>query len=77
MLVLFDFYILDRKRSELIDTFSETHELKTYSISEIRNLLERAGLKVEGFFKDSESSENGVPNADQSSFRVLAVGSNP
>ena len=43
------------------------------SISEVRSLLERAGLKVEGFFKDSEGSDGGVTNADLSDFRVLAV----
>jgi len=30
--VKFDFYITDRKHGKLVEEFSETHRIKTYSI---------------------------------------------
>lgn len=74
--VLFDFYVLDKDQRQLVDWFSEKHILKVYSISEVRNLLERSGFDALGFFKDSPSPAGEVQNAEQSDFRVLAVARN-
>src|SRR5579875_1196979 len=49
---LFDFYIINTRTKELVDSFSETHQLKTYTMSEMRNLLEDNGFQLVGFFKD-------------------------
>jgi hypothetical protein len=71
--VLFDFFVIDRKKRELVDSFSETHVLKTYSIAEMRYLLEQNGFSVQGFFKDSLDASGEVAQAERSTFRVLAV----
>ncbi len=73
--VLFDFYIINTRTNELIESFSETHLLKTYSMSEMRNLLEQNGFQLVGFFKDSLGSSGKIEVAEQSSFRILAVAS--
>ena len=73
--VKFDFYILDRKRKELVDEFSEIHLVRTYSISQMRALLERYSLKALGFYDgDLVRAEKGeVAPASFSTFRVMAV----
>jgi SAM-dependent methyltransferase len=73
--VLFDFYIVNTRTKELVDSFSEMHQLKTYTMSEMRNLLEDNGFQLVGFFKDSLGSSGKIEIADQSSFRILAVAS--
>ena len=74
--VLFDFYVLDKEKRQLIDSFSETHVLKPYSISGMRNLLERSGFDVLGFYKASATSAGEIQNAELTDFRVLAVARN-
>ncbi len=71
--VLFDFYVLDKNATKLLDSFSESHVLKTYSISEMRNLLEQSGFEALGFFKEAAGPSGQIEDAEQSSFRVLAV----
>ncbi len=73
--VRFDFYVMDRKTKEVIDEFSETHRVKTYSISHMRTLLERNGLKALAFYDaDLARAEKGeVRPASFSTFRVMAV----
>jgi len=73
--VKFDFYIIDRKKKELVDEFSETHRVRTYSISQMRGLLEHQGLKALGFYDaDLSRAEKGeVAPASFSTFRVMAV----
>lgn len=73
--VLFDFYIINTRTKELVDSFSETHLLKTYSMSEMRNLLEQNGFQLVGFFKDAPGNSGEIEAAEQSSFRILAVAS--
>ena len=73
--VKFDFYIMDRKKKELVDEFSETHRVRTYSISHMRALLEHHGLKALAFYDaDLARAEKGeVAPAFFSTFRVMAV----
>lgn len=71
----FDTYILNPKTKRLSDSFSETHLLKAYSISEMRHLLEENGFNVLGFYEDSLGISKKMEPARQSSFRVLAVAS--
>jgi SAM-dependent methyltransferase len=70
----FEFYVLDTKARILLDSFSETHRLKVYSISEIANLLEQNGFRALGFFESLHASGKMEP-AKQSSFRILCVAS--
>jgi len=73
--VKFDLYILDRKRGVLIDEFSETHRVKTYSISQMSELLGRNGLRALAFYDAdlSRAQKGEVSPASFSTFRVLAV----
>jgi len=73
--VKFDFYITDRKHRKLVDEFSETHKVKTYSISQMRGLLQQNGLKALAFYDvDLVRAEKGeVAPASFSTFRVMAV----
>jgi ubiquinone/menaquinone biosynthesis C-methylase UbiE len=71
--ITFDTFILNPKTKRLIDSFSETHLLKTYSISEMRNLLEEGDFNVLGFFEDSLGASGKIVPVRQSTFRVLAV----
>jgi SAM-dependent methyltransferase len=69
----FEIFVIDTKRKKLIDSFLENHRLKTYSISEIQNLLEENGFKALGFFENTLGASEKIEAAKQSSFRVLAV----
>jgi SAM-dependent methyltransferase len=72
--VNFDHYILNIKAKKLLDTFSETHLLKTYTISHIRELLERNGFQSLGFYSGGTgNTKNSLTDASFSTFRVLAV----
>lgn len=72
--VKFDHYILDTKGKKLLDTFSETHLLKTYTISHIRELLERNGFQSLAFYSgDAGNTNSPLTGATFSTFRVLAV----
>ena len=73
--IRFDLHIIDRKKKELVDEFSETHRVKTYSISQMRAILEQNGLKPLAFYDaDLASAEKGeVTPASFSTFRVMAV----
>ena len=73
--IKFDFYVLDLKGGRLLDSFSETHLVRTYSISHMRELLERNGFKPLAFYDGSlgkGEKDEPVP-ASFSTFRVLAV----
>lgn len=73
--VKFDFYILDTNGMKLVDEFSETHLVRTYSISQMRELLERNGFRPLAFYDvnlgKTEKEEPAL--ASFSTFRVLAV----
>ncbi|MDA4123524.1 MAG: class I SAM-dependent methyltransferase, partial [Thaumarchaeota archaeon] len=72
--VRFDHYVLDIRNRKLLDTFSETHLVKTYSISHIQELLERNGFESVGFYDgDIGNTKNPLTTASFSTFRVLAV----
>ena len=71
--LVFDVYVIDTKRKILIESFSETHVVRTYSISEIRYLLEESGLKPLGFYESGVGKSQRIELAKQSTFRVLAV----
>jgi SAM-dependent methyltransferase len=75
--VRFDFYVLDRKTSKLIDRFSETHLVRTYIISQMRDILGRNGFKSLAFYDGNLGKKEGdEPSpAAFSTFRVLAVAS--
>jgi len=72
----FELYVLDRKRNRLLDNFSETHVVKTYTISQIRDILTRNKFKPLTFYDGdlAQSAEEDQPSiASFSTFRVLAV----
>jgi len=71
----FDFYILDTKGKKPVDNFSETHQTKTYAISNIQELLERNKLKALAFYDGDigKSKKDEPKDASFCTFRVLAV----
>lgn len=71
----FDFYILDVKEKKLVDSFSETHLLKTYTISHVRELLERNRFDALAFYDGDlgKTRQNELTDASFGAFRVLAV----
>ena len=71
--IFFDFYVIDEKRKKLLDSFSETHIIKTYSISEMKHLLEANSLKPLAFYAGDVGKMTKLELAKQSTFRVLAV----
>jgi SAM-dependent methyltransferase len=75
--VRFDFYVLDTKNKMLVDNFSETHLVRTYSISQMRELLERNNFKPLAFYDGNlgKTEKDEPAQASFSTFRVLAVAS--
>ncbi len=73
--ISFDFYVLDIRRKELIDRFSETHLVKTYAVSHIQELLERSNLKALAFYDGElgKTKKDELTQASFSTFRVIAV----
>ncbi len=71
--ITFDTFVISTKTRRLLDTFSERHLLKTYTISEMTNLLQESGFMVLGFYEDTLGSSGKIESARQSSFRVLTV----
>ncbi len=71
--ITFEIFVIDTKSQKLVDSFLENHRLKTYSISEIQNLLEENGFRALGFFENTLGASEKIQAAKQSSFRVLAV----
>ena len=70
----FDFYVLDTKSKDVSDTFSETHAIRTYSISEMRHFLEENNYKPIAFYDGGlDGKKKTLQPASQSTFRVLAV----
>jgi len=70
-----DLYVLDIGAKNLLDTFSETHVIRVYTISHIRELLERGGFQAIAFYDvDVNGPKKDDPEAaSPSTFRVLAV----
>lgn len=72
--ITFDHYVLNIRRKRLLDMFSETHLVKTYSISHVRELLERNGFESLEFYNgDIGNTKNPLTPASFSTFRVLAI----
>jgi SAM-dependent methyltransferase len=73
--IKFDFYILNTQDKRLVDSFSETHLVRTYSMSQIREILERNRFKPLAFYDGNlGKSEKDEPiPASFSTFRILAV----
>ena len=71
----YEHYILDTKQGKLIDSFTETHDLRTYAISHIRELLERNKFKALAFYDGDLGGIKLGPlmPASSSTFRVRAV----
>ncbi len=73
--IKFDFYVLDMERKKLLDTFSETHRVKTYSISQMKELLEQNRFKALAFYDGDlgKTGDDELALASFSTFRVLAI----
>lgn len=71
--LVFDVYVFDTKKKTLFDSFSETHVVETYSISEIRELLHENGMKPLEFYKGDVERIQRLELARRSTFRVLAT----
>jgi hypothetical protein len=68
----FDLYVIDYRKKQLLDAFSETHTTRTYSISEMRRLLEENGFLPLAFYH-GELDEKSLSPAGLSTFRVACV----
>lgn len=71
--IFFDHYVIGTKRKKLLDSFSETHVVKTYSISEMKHMLGANNFKPLAFYAGGVGEMAKLELADQSTFRVLAV----
>ena len=71
--ILFDHYVIDTKWKKLLDSFSETHVVKTYTISEMKHMLEANNFKPLAFYAGGVGKTKKLELAEQSTFRVLAV----
>jgi ubiquinone/menaquinone biosynthesis C-methylase UbiE len=73
--VTFDFYVLDNKTKKLVDSFSETHLVKTHVVSHIRELLERNNFNALAFYDGDlgKTKKDELAQSSFSTFRVIAV----
>lgn len=71
--ILFDMYVVDTKKNRLLDSFSETHSVRTYSIPQMKDLLVENKFKPLGFYAGGVEKIQKPELAKQSTFRVLAV----
>ncbi len=74
----FDFYVIDSKTRRVTDIFSETHMLRTYSISEMKYLLMENGFTSLAFYDGKipvpgEAYTKTLRSATYSTFRVTSV----
>ncbi len=70
--IMFDHYVIDTARKLLIDTFQESHVLRTYTVSEMKHLLKENGFEPLAFYeKPSETQELKPPTP--SSSRIICV----
>jgi SAM-dependent methyltransferase len=70
--VNFDFYVVDANSKLLVDNFSETHVVRTYSISEVRHQVEKNGYNPIAFYVGDLKARRIAP-AQLSTFRVICV----
>lgn len=63
----FEYYVLDRKQSRILDEFSERHVLRIYTQSEMKTMLESNGWKLQAFYNKK------MEHASQDDYRVLCV----
>ncbi len=68
----FDHYVLDPGKHVLMDTFSETHTARVYSIGEMRHLLGENGLAACAFY-NGDGDKKAMKPASQTNFRVICV----
>lgn len=68
-----DLYVLDIKRRLLVDDWRETHSVKTYTISQMREILEGNGFRALAFYDGALRPKNELQPASFSSWRVLSV----
>jgi SAM-dependent methyltransferase len=68
----FDFYVMDTKEKRFLDMFSERHVTRTYSITEMKRLLEDNGFTPLGFYI-GELNKKMLKPATQLTFRVMCV----
>ncbi len=70
--ITFETYVLETKKSKLIDSFSESHQARTYSISEMKRLLTVSRIAPIAFYHGDLGSKALAP-AKPSTFRVTCV----
>ena len=63
----FEFIVIST--NEVIDRFTEVHNIKTYTFESITKLITEGGCEVLGFYKDNLAIEK----ATEQEFRVIAV----
>lgn len=64
-----DFEFIISSDEKIVDRFTETHNIRTYTFESITELVSKAGCEIVGLYKDSLSSEQ----ATTEDFRVIAV----
>jgi SAM-dependent methyltransferase len=67
----FTHFVFNLGRRKIIDHFVENHTLKTYSIPEVKQLLEESGFFPLSFYDNTLGSK--IDRVKQSTFRVTAV----
>ncbi len=70
--VIFETYVLETKKRKLIDSFSESHQARTYSISEMKRSLTASGFTPLAFYHGDLGSKALKP-AKPLTFRVTCV----
>lgn len=72
--IIFDFFVMDSRKGKLLDRFSETHLLRTYTIRSMQKILKARGFHSLGFYDgDSWQKFTTLKPPASSTFRVLAV----
>lgn len=71
--IIFDFYILDSRKENLLDAFSETHFLRTHTVRSMRKILKDSGFLPFGFYEADSRQSTTLKPQKASTFRVLVV----
>ncbi len=71
--VNFECYVMNKQTMKVEDVFTERHRLQSYSIEEVRKLLQSHGFTPLAFYSGELSHSRRLTQADSTSFRVISV----
>jgi SAM-dependent methyltransferase len=69
----FTCYVLNLAKMKVVQHFEEKHSLKTYSIPEMKDLLQEGNFRVLGFYNCDLNQRKDLEPPEQSTFRIMAV----